>query len=160
MKPVPTTWVMLEPGMYVQGTDGSVWRVDEKRYTGGGIWWFALTNRRGELAHITKQPEDPATLMQPTHEDAEALLVAAGMVTKDGIQRRFIRMEDFAAHPDTKWARAALASHLLNQHGVSVSPTAHAENKSIADLLEAHALAHSSSTPMIIPHIHVPEELL
>lgn len=160
MKPVPTTWVMLEVGMYVQGTDGSVWRVDDKLYIMGGLWQFELVNRDLMRAIVSKRPDEPVTLMQPTHEDAEALLVAAGMVSPQGIERRFIRMEEFAAHPDTKWSRAALASHLLHQHGVSISPTAHVENKDMADLLEAHALAHSSNRPMIIAHVHVPPELL
>lgn len=159
MRPHPSTWVMIEPGMYVQGTDGSTWRVESKQYI-IGAWQFELMNRDRQRAIISKKPDDVVTLMQPTHEDAEALLVAAGMVKPENIQRRFMRMEEFTGHPDGQYARAALASHLANQHGVSISPTAHAENRSMADLLEAHVLAHSSLRPMPIPHVHVPMEML
>ena len=150
----PTSWVWLEVGMYLQATDGSVWRIDGKgRDVGQDGWTLRITNKDGKSVDVSRGAEAPTMVMVPTPEEAEAVIVNAGMVA--GIKRRVIRMEEYRSNPDSKWVRAALASHLATLHGISITSTAHEQNKSIDDLLEIHALAHASTRPPIIEHVHV-----
>ena len=152
----PTTWVMLEPGMYLQAADATIWRVDAKSYNVQlGAWVLRITDAAGNWADVGRPADAPVTVMVPTIDEAE--MVVAQALPVAGVLRRVIRMEHIATHPDGKWVRAHLASHLLNLHHLSISATAHAENTDLAGLLEAHALAHARPEPDWIPHIHVNE---
>ena len=154
-----TTWFEVEPLMYVLGTDGSMWRVESRAPTyAGGIWTFKMINRQGQWVEVAKSFDDAVTVVVPTFDDAEATVLQILAVT--GIQRRVIRMEDLATHPDNKWRRAHIAAHLLSMHHVSVSPSAHAENHDITDLIMQHNLAHASPGSTWVPHVHLPLDQL
>ena len=150
-----TTWIMVEPDMYVRDGNGGVWRVLARRYE-DGLWRFRLGDANGyPMADILALPGAPVTIMVPTIDDAEALI--STLLPVNGVQRRVITMERVTSSPDSKWVRAAFASHLLNLHHVSISPTAHAENHSIAELVELHNLSHAKPEATWVPHIHVAE---
>jgi hypothetical protein len=151
MQPFPTTWVSVDPGMYVQGTDGSVWRVDDKKwFPGRGEWHFSLASPDGRVAAFAAEPERPATVLIPTMEEAEQVVTARLGVT--GIQRRILPMEHLRTHPDTAGRRSMLAAHLLHIHGVSASPSTPGDD--IEGLLETHALSHARPETVMIPHVH------
>lgn len=149
-----TRWGYLEPGMYLRAGDGSTWRVDGKRRGANDGWELRIRNQAGQTSDVERGFDDDVTLLVPTHEEAESLIAA--MLPVSGVRRKIVRMEEIATNPDSKWVRAALAAHLHNLHHVSISPTAHAENKSIADLVESHNLSHARPEPDWIAHVHVP----
>lgn len=153
----PASWFYVDVGTYVRSADGAAWRVDGKTRRPGapdGVWDFALTNASGQR-HIASMELDAAVdILVPTMSEAEALIAARLPVS--GVRRMVVALEELRTYPDSKWVRAAIAAHLLDLHGVSVSPTAHAENKDIADMLVAHAASHARPETVLVPHVHVP----
>ena len=153
MTPERAHWGALEPRMYLQAADGSIWRVDGKRRdVGDAGWTLLITNAAGQSVEVMRGYEDPVTVMVPTMEEAENLLLAALPV--NGISRRVLPVEQIRTHPDTKLVRAALAGHLEVLHGISISPSAHAENGDIEGLIEAHNISHANPASVRIPHVH------
>ena len=142
-----TQWSSVFPGMYIQAADGSVWRVDGKRRdVGQDGWTLRITNRAGASVDVSRGPEEAVTILEPTMEEAEALIMARLPVS--AVQRRVIRMEQ-VTRPQI------LAAHLLNHHGISVATSSPEHNKDLAGLLEMHAIAHAQPESATIPHVHV-----
>lgn len=152
-----TSWWLIQPGMYVQDRTGGVWRIDGRRMAGtdeAPRLEFRMANRAGLIADVIVGHDEPVVVMVPTQEEAVALI--ARYLPVAGVQVRVIRMEEMYGTPDTKVHRRQIASHLLHDHGISISPTADAENDDIAGLLEIHAISHARPWEIRIPHVHVP----
>lgn len=159
MIPQPTTWFFVEVGMYVQSDDGRAWRVDGKvpaSEHGDGCWGWTLHDRAGQEWRLVANLEAPVAVMVPTMDEAENMVARALPVSE--VHRRIVRMEELRTVPDTKWARAQLASHLLELHGESVNVYDYvAENvDDMEELLHLHAASHARPHTNVVPHVHVP----
>lgn len=155
MIPQQTTWGMIEPTMYVQAKDGVAYRVVAKRYHSAGLppWQFRLIDAAGNTYDQWADADAIATLLLPTDEEAERMVEA--LLGGQTLHRKFVRMEEIRTAPDSQWARAAMAAHLLNMHHVSITTTAHKQNESMDELVELHALEHANPGSSWVPHVHV-----
>lgn len=158
MTPQQTQWGYLETGMYLQDARGERWLVTGKRRGSGGGWQLRIRNDLGWEAQPERGFDDPVTLLVPTAE--EQMSVLRETLGAEVIERRVFRLEELREHPDNKWVRYAIASHLLHFHHISISTTAHVENDDIEGLLEMHALEHAKPQPDWLPHVHVPTDQL
>lgn len=141
---ISTTWGSIDVGALVVDAQGTHWRVHDKRVDLPRMAFLVAAGERA--AWVEKTYDDEVVLVDESGGRAADMV----MSVLDGT----LLVEPLPTGPDRPAVRATYRAHLFHLHHLSISPTADKESGTLAELIEAHAIAHAAARPTGIPHEH------